>query len=109
MQLDVGDCQLHVEIDGPDDAPAVLLRNGARCTLRQWDLVVPRLMDRYRLLRFDVRGIGDHDPNLEYSREIVERVPGARLVVMENVGHGSVLQRPDLTTKIFLVRRGPAA
>ena len=45
---------------------------------------------------------GDHDPNLEYSREIVERVPGARLVVMENVGHGSVLQRPDLTTRVFL-------
>ena len=45
---------------------------------------------------------GDHDPNLEYSREIVETVPGARLVVMENVGHGSVLQRPDLTTRVFL-------
>ena len=69
MQLDVDDCQLHVEVDGPDDAPAVLLWNGARCTLRQWDLVVPRLMDRYRLLRFDVRGIGESTPSASYNFE----------------------------------------
>ncbi len=45
---------------------------------------------------------GDHDPNLEPSREIVSRAPNARLVVMTNVGHGSVIQRPDLTTDLFL-------
>jgi pimeloyl-ACP methyl ester carboxylesterase len=45
---------------------------------------------------------GDHDPNLASSRRIAEGIPNARLEVMENVGHGSVLQRPDLTTEIFL-------
>jgi pimeloyl-ACP methyl ester carboxylesterase len=45
---------------------------------------------------------GDHDPNLESSRTLVDLAPDARLVVMENVGHGSVLQRPDLTTEVFL-------
>ncbi len=45
---------------------------------------------------------GDHDPNLPPSRELVAKAPNASLVVMENVGHGSVLQRPDLTTEIFL-------
>ncbi len=45
---------------------------------------------------------GDCDPNLPSSRDLVELAPRARLVVMENVGHGSVLQRPDLTTELFL-------
>ena len=45
---------------------------------------------------------GDHDPNLESSKDLVSRAPNARLVVFENVGHGSVMQRPDLTTAAFL-------
>ena len=45
---------------------------------------------------------GDFDPNLVSSREIAEALPNGELRIMENVGHGSVLQRPDLTTEIFL-------
>ena len=45
---------------------------------------------------------GDHDPNLASSRDLVATAPDAHLVVLENVGHGSVLQRPGLTTDIFL-------
>ena len=45
---------------------------------------------------------GDCDPNLPSSRDIVAQAPNARLVELENVGHGSVLQRPDLTTDLFL-------
>lgn len=45
---------------------------------------------------------GDHDPNLESSRELVALAPQAELVVFENVGHGSVLQRPDLALDAFL-------
>ena len=45
---------------------------------------------------------GDHDPNLASSRDLVDRALNARLEVLENVGHGSVLQRPDLTAKTFM-------
>ncbi|MDA0790953.1 MAG: alpha/beta hydrolase [Proteobacteria bacterium] len=45
---------------------------------------------------------GDHDPNLTSSREVAATLPNSRLVVFENVGHGSVLQRPDLTSRTFL-------
>jgi pimeloyl-ACP methyl ester carboxylesterase len=45
---------------------------------------------------------GDHDPNLVSSRELVATAENARLVVLENVGHGSVLQRPDLATQTFV-------
>ena len=45
---------------------------------------------------------GDHDPNLSSSRDMVSRSSKGELRVLENVGHGSVLQRPDLTVKYFL-------
>ena len=44
---------------------------------------------------------GDHDPNLESSKEILDRLPLAKLKILEGVGHGSVLQRPDLTVTNF--------
>jgi pimeloyl-ACP methyl ester carboxylesterase len=237
MKVEVEGAVLHVEVAGPAGAPAVFLWNGAGCTTRMWDLVVPRLAERLRVVRFDVRGTGqstpaaspaqytfeqyaadadaildrlgierahvwamawgsraalayatlrpgriqklalfdasigpadteaqarglrealekqaaagiapferpkgwnehvhpeavsqalgaarrfdleaaadkleietlvatgDHDPNLASSRDLVARAKRARLVVMENVGHGSVLQRPDLTADLFL-------
>ena len=237
MKLEIDGAALNVEADGPEDAPAVLLWHGANCTVRSWDLVVSRLADRYRLIRFDVRGhgqsaparapeteytferyaadanamldhfgvvrchvwafawgsraalaycalhperaisaalfdasigkpdvatqregtreavrrqraagirfqppegwnehvdpdaaaaslrawtrfdlpgavdrlsmptlvaTGDLDPNLESSRDMVARAPDARLVVLPDVGHGSILQRPDLSTETWL-------
>jgi pimeloyl-ACP methyl ester carboxylesterase len=46
--------------------------------------------------------IGDHDPNLEPSKKIARLIDSAELVIMDTVAHGSVLQRPDLTTTNFL-------
>jgi 3-oxoadipate enol-lactonase len=237
MQIDADGATLHVAVDGDPRGAPLLLWNGAGCTLRMWDLVVPKLADRHRLIRFDVRGTGestpaadaarytfeqyaddanrvldhlgierthvwsiawgsraalaycalhpnrvvsfmlsdasigpadvaaqldgarraldrqlaagiprfdppdgwnhhrtpetvplalaaagkfdlrgaaakltmpvlvatgDHDPNLSSSRELVALAPSARLVVLRDVGHGSVLQRPDLATQAFL-------
>ena len=45
---------------------------------------------------------GDHDPNLKSSKEMFQRLPSARLKILEGVGHGSVLQRPDLTVTNFV-------
>ena len=45
---------------------------------------------------------GDLDPNLASSRDLVARAPNARLVVLPDVGHGSVLQRPDLVVETWL-------
>ena len=238
MEFKVEGATLNVEVDGPNNAQAVLLWHGAWCTLRMWDRVVKILDGRFKVIRFDVRGVGlsspaadpdsqytfeqyaedancildaqgvekchiwsmawgtraalaycalnpdrvvsaalydasigradveaqrtgskealkrqieagikrmelpegwnvhnhpdavpmalaaaakidlasittkltmpvlvatgDHDPNLDSSKDLVNRAPDARLVVFENVGHGSVLQRPDLTTSAFL-------
>ena len=45
---------------------------------------------------------GDHDPNLSSSKDIVKNSISGELKILESVGHGSVLQRPDLTSKSFL-------
>ncbi len=45
---------------------------------------------------------GKCDPNLVSTRAIAAAAPNAEIIELENVGHGSVLQRPDLTTEIFL-------
>ena len=69
--IDLDGTTLNAEADGPEDAPAVLLWHGARCTLRSWDLVVTMLEDRYRLVRFDVRGHGQSEaaPETEFTFE----------------------------------------
>ena len=45
---------------------------------------------------------GDHDPNLTSSQDMLNHSDTGELRVLKNVGHGSVLQRPDLTVKNFL-------
>ena len=45
---------------------------------------------------------GDHDPNLPSSKDIVKNSISGELKILECVGHGSVLQRPDLTLESFL-------
>ena len=45
---------------------------------------------------------GDHDPNLTSSHDMLNHSDTGELRVLKNVGHGSVLQRPDLTVKNFL-------
>ena len=45
---------------------------------------------------------GDHDPNLQSSIEILLRLPAAEFKLLEGVGHGSILQRPDLTIDNFI-------
>lgn len=48
--------ELHVEHGG--DGPDLVLLNGARHNVRQWDRVIERLQARYRTICIDVRGVG---------------------------------------------------
>ena len=45
---------------------------------------------------------GDHDPNLTSSQDMLNHSDTGELRILKNVGHGSILQRPDLTVKNFL-------
>jgi 3-oxoadipate enol-lactonase len=51
-------CPLHVEIDGPDDAPALMLSNSLGTDLHMWDAQVSSFADQFRVVRYDRRGHG---------------------------------------------------
>jgi len=58
----VNGTRLHVRLDGPRDAPAVVLAHSLGTELSLWDLQVPALAARYRVVRYDARGHGQSDP-----------------------------------------------
>lgn len=56
--LSFDDVSLHVQVDGPEDGPAVVFGNSLGTDLRLWDPVVPFLPKGLRLIRYDKRGHG---------------------------------------------------
>ena len=49
---------VHHRLDGPDDAPVVVLSTSIGTTLEMWDEQVPALAEHHRVLRYDHRGHG---------------------------------------------------
>lgn len=49
---------VHVVVDGPADAPAVLLLGSLGSTLEMWEPQLPALAERHRVVRYDTRGHG---------------------------------------------------
>ncbi len=50
--------ELHHLLEGPEDAPMLVIANSLGTTLRMWDDQAPALQARFRLLRYDHRGHG---------------------------------------------------
>jgi pimeloyl-ACP methyl ester carboxylesterase len=68
LALPAGD--VHVRVDGPAGAPALLLLHGFSVSGRWWDRVVPRLARRYRVVRVDLLGHGGSEkPRDGYTME----------------------------------------
>lgn len=68
--------ELNHRIDGPEDAPVVVLGSSLGTTLGMWDEQARELSHRYRVLRFDTRGhgespVGDATISLELLAEDV--------------------------------------
>jgi 3-oxoadipate enol-lactonase len=58
-ELSIGGEAFHVEIEGDEDAPVLMLSNAMGANLHMWDAQIPALLKHYRVLRYDARGHGN--------------------------------------------------
>ena len=56
--LQLADGDLHYQLDGPADAPVLVLSNSLGTDLQMWDAQVPAFSQHFRVLRYDTRGHG---------------------------------------------------
>ena len=56
--VDANGCRFHVEIDGPDGAPWLVLSHSLGATLDMWRPQVAAFARGFRVLRYDTRGHG---------------------------------------------------
>jgi 3-oxoadipate enol-lactonase len=67
-------CPIHVEVEGPDNAPVLMLSNSLGTDLHMWDAQVPAFTKHFRLVRYDRRGHGRSGaPAGPYSIEMLGR------------------------------------
>lgn len=116
MQIDrPGQPTLHVAVDGPDDAPAVVLLHGVTQSHRSWDWVVPEIGATHRVVRPDARGHGrsDRAPGhydlfayADDTAAVIEEVGGPVVLVGHSLGGvvaAAVAQRrPELVRALLL-------
>ncbi|MEQ8405953.1 MAG: alpha/beta hydrolase [Oceanicaulis sp.] len=62
-RIDVAGTRLHVRVDGPEDAPAVIMIHGFGASLHTWEDWAQALKDAYRVIRFDLPGAGLSPPD----------------------------------------------
>lgn len=56
--VQLADGALHYRLDGPADAPVLVLSNSLGTDLQMWDAQIPTWTEHFRVLRYDTRGHG---------------------------------------------------
>jgi 3-oxoadipate enol-lactonase len=73
IKVDDG-CTVHVEVEGPERAPVLMLSNSLGTNLHMWDEQVAPWTRHFRLVRYDRRGHGQSSvPKGPYSMEQLGR------------------------------------
>jgi 3-oxoadipate enol-lactonase len=81
---DADGCPIHVEIEGPERAPVLMLSNSLGTNLHMWDGQVADFLQRFRLVRYDRRGHGKSGcPKGPYTMEGLGR---DALAVLDGLG-----------------------
>ena len=63
-------CPIHVQVEGREGAPALMLSNSLGTNLTMWDDQVPAFAEHFRVIRYDRRGHGQSGvPQGPYSME----------------------------------------
>ncbi|GAA2595021.1 3-oxoadipate enol-lactonase [Actinomadura fulvescens] len=113
---------LHHRLDGPEDAPLVVLGPSLGTSTRLWDPQVPALASRWRVLRYDLPGHGGSSPpagpvTVEgIADEIVrllgrletERFAYAGVSLGGAVGTALALRAPDRVASLILCCTSPS-
>jgi 3-oxoadipate enol-lactonase len=67
-------CSIHVEIEGREDAPVLMLSSSLGADLNMWNPQMPAFTQHFRVVRYDRRGHGQSDaPTGPYSMEMLGR------------------------------------
>ena len=82
--IEIDGARIWYTIDGRDDAPALLLIHSLGTSHALWDQQLPPLVDRYRLIRYDMRGHGKSSaPPGEFT---IEQLGHDALAVLDAAG-----------------------
>jgi pimeloyl-ACP methyl ester carboxylesterase len=117
MDVRNGSVRLNVVVDGPPDAPTVVLFHGITQSTATWSWFVEHLAPRYRVVRVDARGHGGSDRTPGGYSYLAGYVPDA-IAVLEQLDCGPCLlvghslgggtsaavaqRRPDLVAAMVL-------
>jgi 3-oxoadipate enol-lactonase len=83
-EISADGCAIHVEVEGPQGAPVLMLSNSLGTNLHMWDGQVAAFTRHFRLVRFDRRGHGGSaSPKGPYS---MERLGRDALAVLDGLG-----------------------
>ncbi|GAA2268908.1 alpha/beta hydrolase [Streptomyces atrovirens] len=111
---------MHVNRDGPRDAPPLLLIHGSGASGASWGPVVPALAARRHVVRIDLPGCGQSPPATSYdvpaqARRVAALLDELGLRAVTVAGHSSggyvatalAEQRPDLVGSLAMISTGP--
>ena len=87
-EINADGCRIHVEVEGPEQAPVLMLSNSLGTNLHMWDDQVAAFARHFRLVRYDRRGHGQSDvPKAPYS---MERLGRDVLAILDGLGIAKV-------------------
>ena len=117
LVMRVGEVNLHVRVDGPEDGPVIVFSNSLGTDFRVWDALVPLLPGGLRRIRYDKRGHGLSDcPERDWGMDahisdlaaLLDRLDASGAVIVGlsvggMIAQGLALRRPDLVSGLVLM------
>ncbi len=83
-KINADGCAIHVEVEGPEQAPVLMLSNSLGTNLHMWDDQVGPFTRHFRLVRYDRRGHGQSDvPRGPYT---MDRLGRDALAIIDGLG-----------------------
>jgi pimeloyl-ACP methyl ester carboxylesterase len=116
--IEAGGARLHVRVDGPQDAPALIMIHGFGSSLHTWEDWAAALSDRYRVVRYDLPGSGLSPPDptgryddtraFELLLALMARLDIDRAAMIGNSVGGRIAwafasEHPDRVSRLVLV------